>query len=79
MSKIDNTHFAFGEYLLNMSLNHGLTEDFKLIQITFAILEKDKFTKRRVFTVTHPSTKPVQSSLTSLIGRAKKSKDQQKI
>ena len=30
-----------------MYLNNGLTEDFTLIQITLAILEKEKFTTRK--------------------------------
>ena len=53
---------------VDMSLNHGSTEVFKLIQITFAILGKGKFTvTRRVFTVTHPSTNPVQLPVPKLI------------
>ena len=59
---------------VDMYLNYIVTEDFKLIQITLAILEKEKFTTGKVFTVTHPSTKPVQQGLISVIGRMKKIK-----
>ena len=56
-----------------MYFNYSLTEDFTLMQ-TFAILEKQKFPTRTVFTVTHPSIKSVQQAW---IGPAKKSNDQQ--
>ena len=65
--------YYFEVFKLAMSLKYGSNEDFTLIQVTFAILEK-KISKHGQFVQS-----PIQEGLTSMILRAKKSNDQQKL